>query len=153
MREDVGRRVRGAVRDRGAGRGRAAPVPGPGKIAMAAAEAVFGAPVVSGGATVVPVARISTLTTRGKGSGRMFTSLGEGRFSGGLVRARPAGFLVIDGEGARYRPIRQPATALVIPLAVIAAFTATRIVGVSLREARRRRNRCAPTAAEPEQEA
>ncbi|OLT28643.1 hypothetical protein BJF83_14790 [Nocardiopsis sp. CNR-923] len=54
---------------------------------------------------------------------------------------RPAGFIVLDGGGADYRPIRQPVAALVVPLAVVAAVTATRIVGISLREARRRRRR------------
>ncbi len=108
--------------------------------ASARSTSVFGDPVVSGGTTIVPVARITALTVMGGGTGHLILRAGgDGAGGTGFVRARPAGFLVLDGEGARFRPIRQPATALALPLAVIAAVTATRVVGVSLREARRRR--------------
>ncbi|WP_285733032.1 spore germination protein GerW family protein [Nocardiopsis sp. ATB16-24] len=108
--------------------------------ASARTTSVFGDPVLSGDTTIVPVARITALTVMGGGTGHLILrSGGEGAGGTGLVRARPAGFLVLDGEGVRFRPIRQPATALALPLAVIAAVTATRILGVSLREARRRR--------------
>jgi len=106
----------------------------------ARAATVFGEPVSSGGATVVPVARITSLTSIGGGSSRLLAAGGDGAGGGGLVRARPAGFIVLDESGARFEGIRQPVAALVIPLAVIAGLTAARIVGVSLREARRRRN-------------
>lgn len=107
--------------------------------ASARSSSVFGAPVVAEGAAVVPVARVTALTMMGGGSSRLFTAGGDGAGGTGFVRVRPAGFLLIDREGARYRPIRQPASLLVIPLAVVTAAAATRIVGVSLREARRRR--------------
>ncbi|PDP85801.1 hypothetical protein CQJ94_18785 [Glycomyces fuscus] len=107
--------------------------------ASARSSSVFGDPVVAEGSTVVPVARVTALTMMGGGSSRLFTAGGDGAGGTGFVRVRPAGFLLIDREGARYRPIRQPASLMVIPLAVVTAAAATRIVGVSLREARRRR--------------
>ncbi|WP_017569567.1 GerW family sporulation protein [Nocardiopsis halotolerans] len=107
--------------------------------ASARSSSVFGDPVVAEGATVVPVARVTALTMMGGGSSRIPAAGGDGAGGTGFVRVRPAGFLMLDREGPRYRPIRQPASLLVIPLAVVAAATATRIVGVSLREARRRR--------------
>ncbi|MEU5857621.1 GerW family sporulation protein [Nocardiopsis dassonvillei] len=107
--------------------------------ASARSSSAFGAAVVAEGSTVVPVARVTALTIMGGGSSRLFAAGGDGAGGSGFVRVRPAGFLLIDREGARYRPIRQPASLLVIPLAVVTAAAATRIVGVSLREARRRR--------------
>ncbi|MDT0328051.1 GerW family sporulation protein [Nocardiopsis lambiniae] len=114
--------------------------------AGARAETVFGAPVTEGATTVVPVARVASLTLMGGGSGRLLVSDGDGAGGFGLLRARPAGFVVLDGSGARFQPIRQPVTTLVLPLAVIGAVVATRIVGVSLREARRRRGITAKAA-------
>lgn len=108
-------------------------------------ETVFGAPVSDGATTVVPVARVASLTLMGGGSGRFLATGGDGAGGVGAVRARPAGFLVLDGSGARYEGIRQPVTALVLPLAVLGAVVATRIVGVSLREVRRRRRIAALT--------
>nr|WP_232832147.1 hypothetical protein [Nocardiopsis sp. FIRDI 009] len=110
--------------------------------AAARAGTVFGDPVVSGATTVVPVARVSALSTMGGGSSRIPGADGGG--GSGFARVRPAGFIVLDGVGARFHPIRQPAAGLVLPLAVITAVAATRIVGVSLREARRRRRRAEP---------
>ncbi|MFD7366778.1 GerW family sporulation protein [Nocardiopsis alba] len=107
--------------------------------ALGRATTVFGDPVTSGATTVVPVARISALTLMGGGTGRFVVSNGDGAGGTGLVRARPSGFLVVSPEGAAYRSIRQPVTRLVLPLAAISALTAARIVGVSLREARRRK--------------
>lgn len=105
----------------------------------ARAETVFGEPISNGATTVVPVARVAALTLMGGGSGRFLATGGDGAGGVGALRARPAGFLVLDASGARYEGIRQPVTALVLPLAVIGAVVATRIVGVSLREVRRRR--------------
>ncbi|NYH52433.1 MULTISPECIES: GerW family sporulation protein [Nocardiopsis] len=107
--------------------------------ASARSTSVFGDPVVSEGVTVVPVARVTALTAMGGGSSRLLTAVGDGAGGTGFVRIRPAGFLVLDGDGTRFQAIRQPATMLAIPLAVVAAAAATRIVGVSVREARRRR--------------
>ncbi|MEE2039148.1 hypothetical protein Q8791_18190 [Nocardiopsis sp. CT-R113] len=120
--------------------------------AAARSATVFGDPVSSGGSTVVPVARITSLTSMGGGSSRLFAAGGDGAGGGGFVRARPAGFIVLDDAGVRFQGIRQPVTMLVLPLAVVAGLTAARIVGVTLREARRRRNQrahCAPAAEAP----
>lgn len=112
----------------------------------ARAGTVFGTPVSDGATTVVPVARVAALTLMGGGSGRFLATDGDGAGGVGALRARPAGFLVLDGSGARFESIRQPVTALVLPLAVIGAVVATRIVGVSLREVRRRRRIAARAA-------
>lgn len=115
--------------------------------ASARSSSVFGEPVVTAEATVVPVARVTALTMMGGGSSRLFAAGGDGAGGTGFVRVRPAGFLMLDGEGPRYRPVRQPASLLALPLAVITAAAVTRIVGVSVREARRRR--CAAAEEEP----
>ncbi|WP_150240314.1 GerW family sporulation protein [Nocardiopsis quinghaiensis] len=120
--------------------------------ASARSASVFGDPVVSGGTTVVPVARVTALTLMGGGTGHLFPrSGGDGAGGTGFVRVRPAGFLVLDRDGTRFQAVRQPATMLAIPLAVVAAAAATRIVGVSVRGARRRRDRAARERARGEE--
>lgn len=106
---------------------------------LARAATVFGDPVASGATTVVPVARISVLSSVCGGTGRVPLAGGDGAGGMGLVRARPTGFLVVSSEGADFRAIRQPATRLVLPLAAITAVAAARIVSVSVKEARRRK--------------
>ncbi|MFE9243065.1 GerW family sporulation protein [Nocardiopsis sp. NPDC006938] len=108
--------------------------------AVAGSATAFGTPVTSGGTTVVPVARVSTLSTMGGGTGRLpFLGGGDGAGGAGYTRVRPSGFLVVSPDSAHYRPIRQPAAALAIPLALITAAAVTRIVSVSVKEARRRK--------------
>lgn len=106
---------------------------------LARATTVFGDPVTSGSTTVVPVARISALSTTGAGTGKLPLWGGDGAGGMGLVRARPSGFLVVSPEGVTFQGIRQPITKLVLPLAVITALAATRIVTISVKEARRRK--------------
>ncbi|RKS06270.1 hypothetical protein DFP74_1897 [Nocardiopsis sp. Huas11] len=113
--------------------------------ASASVTSAFGTPVRSGETTVIPVARVSLLNSMGGGSSRV--PLGDGAGGLGLTRVRPSGYIVLDGTGASFRPIRQPAALLAIPLAAIAAVAVTRIVGVSVREARRRRKFAARQAA------
>jgi len=103
------------------------------------ATTVFGAPVSYGGTTVVPVARVGFISAVGGGVSRAAMLGGDGAGGVGLTRARPSGFIVLDGEGAAFRPIRQPASKLALPLAAITAVAVTRIVTVSVREARRRK--------------
>jgi uncharacterized spore protein YtfJ len=105
--------------------------------ASATSASAFGTPVRSGATTVVPVARVSLMALMGGGSSRVPTADGAGGL--GLARVRPSGYVVLDDSGASFRPIRQPAALLAIPLAAITAVAVTRIVGVSVREARRRR--------------
>ncbi|KOX11229.1 hypothetical protein [Nocardiopsis sp. NRRL B-16309] len=113
--------------------------------ASAGSASAFGPPVRSGETTVIPVARVSLLASMGGGSSRV--PRGDGAGGLGLARVRPSGYIVLDGSGTSFRPIRQPAAMLAIPLAAIAAVAATRIVGVSVREARRRRKVAARQAA------
>lgn len=108
--------------------------------AAARSASVFGEPVTAHGTTVVPVARVTALTVMGGGTGRFLATGGDGAGGTGFAWTRPAGFLVLGPDGARFQSIRQPATTLAIPLAVVTAVAVTRIVGVSVREARRRRN-------------
>lgn len=105
----------------------------------ARATTVFGAPVTSGETTVVPVARVGFIGAVGGGVSRAAMLGGDGAGGVGLTRARPSGFIVLDGQGADFRPIRQPASKLALPLAAITAVAVTRIVTVSVREARRRK--------------
>lgn len=107
--------------------------------ALASSTTAFGAPVTSGGTTVVPVARVSSLSTMGGGTGNVPFFGGDGATGLGYTRVRPSGFLVVSPDCATFRPIRQPAAALAVPLAVITAVAVTRIVTVSVKEARRRK--------------
>jgi uncharacterized spore protein YtfJ len=118
----------------------------------AGASTAFGPPVTSGGTTVVPVARVTSLSTMGGGTGKVTFFGGDGAGGIGFTRVRPSGFLVMGPEHTAFRPIRQPAAALAIPLAVITAVAVTRIVSVSVKEARRRK-RIAADQASPQREA
>ncbi len=107
--------------------------------ALASSTTAFGAPVTSGSTTVVPVARVTSLSTMGGGTGNIPFFGGDGAGGLGHTRVRPSGYLVVSPDCATYRPIRQPAAALAIPLALITAVAVTRIVSVSVKEARRRK--------------
>ncbi|GAB3489219.1 spore germination protein GerW family protein [Nocardiopsis coralliicola] len=114
----------------------------------ARSERVFGDPVRTRDLTVVPVSRVRFAATFGGGSSRI-PALGDGAGGAAGGAAEPCGFLVLRGTDAEYRPIRRPAAALAVPLALIAAATAVRIVGVSVRAARRRaRDRAAAACAQ-----
>ena len=63
------------------------------------ADTVFGTPIRHDGVTVVPVAKAGF----GLGGGYRKTRQRGGASGGGAVR--PVGFIVIDGVGARFRPI------------------------------------------------
>lgn len=104
---------------------------------VASSTTAFGDPVTSGSTTVVPVARVSILSTMGGGTGNVPFYGGDGAGGIGYTRVRPSGFLVVNPDGASFRPIRQPASLLVVPLAAITAVAVTRIVSVSVKEARR----------------
>ena len=106
---------------------------------VASSTTAFGVPVASGRTTVVPVARVSVLSTMGGGTGNIPFYGGDGAGGIGYTRVRPTGFLVVNPEGAAFRPIRQPASMLAIPLAAITAVAVTRIVSISVKEARRRK--------------
>ncbi|WP_067964923.1 spore germination protein GerW family protein [Nocardiopsis trehalosi] len=91
-------------------------------------RAVYGEPVRQGDVTVVPVARVFY----GFGGGTDPGAGGrDGLGAGGS--ARPLGFIVLRDGQAEFRPIRTPAVAIVVPLALIAGATAARIVGTVMR--------------------
>lgn len=74
---------------------------------QANANAVFGAPIVDGDRTVVPVAQARFAV--GVGDGLVVKGLG------GAMTAKPLGFIVIDRNGARFERVRQP---WLLPLAL-----------------------------------
>ncbi|WP_327144179.1 hypothetical protein [Nocardia sp. NBC_01327] len=75
----------------------------------ASAAAAFGEPVTADGITVIPVARASL------GFGGASGSVGGG------TEVRPLGYIEIRNGVARYRPIRDTRTRILLPLTAIAA--------------------------------
>jgi hypothetical protein len=88
----------------------------------ASVSAVFGEPIVRGGKTVVPVAKIRWGVGGGGGTGTSETQegpqTGSGSGGGGGVTAEPIGYLEIDDTSAAFRPIAPPYPS---PLFLIAA--------------------------------
>ena len=78
----------------------------------ASVKAVFGEPIVRGGKTVVPVAKVRWGFGGGSGTGSSETQegpqTGSGTGGGGGVTAEPIGYLEIGEEGASFRPIAPP---------------------------------------------
>ena len=67
---------------------------------QANANAVFGAPIVDGERTVIPVAQA-----------RFAVGVGDGLIAkglGGAMTAKPLGFIVIDKDGVRFERMPQP---------------------------------------------
>jgi hypothetical protein len=88
----------------------------------ASVQAVFGDPLVRGGKTVVPVAKVRWGFGGGTGTGPADESsgaaTGSGSGAGGGVTAEPIGYLEIDEAGAIFKPI---AAAYPSPIFLIAA--------------------------------
>jgi Sporulation protein YtfJ (Spore_YtfJ) len=98
---------------------------------ISGAKLVYGKPVRVGERAVVPVASMRVSGGFGFGSGTgPDEEGGDGGGGGGTLRARPAGFIEVGPEGARYQPIEPPApprdrrTALVATGAAAAGFLA-----------------------------
>ena len=75
---------------------------------MVDANTVVGTPIEAGGATLIPISKISF----GLGSGGL-DSTGKNSFSGGsgcAVKITPVAFLVVQGEHIRMLPIAEPAS-------------------------------------------
>lgn len=72
---------------------------------VSGAQLCYGSPVRTGSRTVIPVARVRA----GGGFGRGGSDEDGGRGGGGGLRADPVGFIDIGDEGARFRPIVNPA--------------------------------------------
>ncbi|MFJ7077138.1 spore germination protein GerW family protein [Streptomyces sp. NPDC098781] len=86
--------------------------------ARASVTAVYGEPVTADGVTVVPVARVAF--GLGGGGGRIGgAKAGEGGGGGGGVEATPVGYIEIRDGVSTYRPIRDPWSDIVVPLAAL----------------------------------
>jgi uncharacterized spore protein YtfJ len=91
-----------------------------GRLASVLAQAarvstVFGEPIVQDGVAIVPVARARW--GLGGGGGAKGSEGRSGGLGGGL-QVEPAGYVVIRGGEAEYRPIRAP----IRPMALLAAL-------------------------------
>ena len=87
--------------------------------ARASVTAVFGEPIVSDDVTVIPVARVGFGFGGGGGRQAGATRTAEGGGGGGGAEARPLGFIEIKNGVATYRPIRDPWTDVIIPIAAL----------------------------------
>ena len=95
--------------------------------AKANIDVVFGAPIVQGGVTVIPVARVRW--GFGGGGGRTDgppNGVASGSGGGGGVAADPVGYLEITSGGATFRPITDPYPGPVLVLA--AGVTAALVI-------------------------
>jgi uncharacterized spore protein YtfJ len=100
----------------------------------ASVTAVFGEPVTRDGVTVIPVARVAFGFGGGAGREVSTTKTGEGGGGGGGADARPLGFIEIKDGTAVYRPIRDPWTDIILPLAaLLAATTAPKLARAIIR--------------------
>ncbi len=101
---------------------------------LSGAKLVYGDPVRVGERAVVPVAvvRVSGGFGFGQGTDPSGEGGGDGGGGGGHLRAKPAGFIDIGPDGARYQPIEAPdaaaqtapRTALVAGASAVAGFVA-----------------------------
>ena len=74
--------------------------------AQAGVHAVFGEPIRTGDAVVVPVARVRW--GFGGGGGQSAVEQASGSGGGGGVMSDPAGYLVIRGDGVQFHSISRP---------------------------------------------
>ena len=94
---------------------------------LSGARLVFGKPVRVGDRAVVPVARVRAMGGFGWGA----REEEDGGGGGGQLDARPAGFIDIGPEGARYEAIPDPDRGAKLVKAVAAA-AATVLVATAL---------------------
>jgi len=73
--------------------------------AHSGSRAVFGDPVEQDGRTVIPVSQ--SMFGSGGGSGTS-EDAGTGGGGGGGAMSRPVGFIEIDADGSRFRPLSPP---------------------------------------------
>jgi hypothetical protein len=69
---------------------------------QAGSSAVFGDPVDKDGRTVIPVSQSMWGTGAGSGSSE---ESGSGGGGGGGAMSRPVGFIEVDADGSRFRPL------------------------------------------------
>jgi uncharacterized spore protein YtfJ len=90
----------------------------------ASVTAVYGEPITRDGITVIPVARVGFGFGGGAGREIGASKTGEGGGGGGGAEARPLGYIEITDGKATYKPIRDPWTDVVLPLAALLAGSA-----------------------------
>ena len=82
--------------------------------AKARAASVFGEPIERGNITIVPVAKVRWGFGGSSGAEEPGKLVGGG--GGGGVGVTPVGFIEIEGNETRYRPIREPSS--YVPLVI-----------------------------------
>ena len=85
----------------------------------ASVTAVYGEPVTADGVTVIPVAKVAFGFGGGAGREVGATKGAEGGGGGGGAEAKPLGFIEIRDGTATYKPIRDPWSDVVLPLAAL----------------------------------
>ncbi|WAZ26415.1 spore germination protein GerW family protein [Streptomyces cinnabarinus] len=85
----------------------------------ASVTAVYGEPVTAGGVTVIPVAKVGFGFGGGAGREVGAAKTGDGGGGGGGAGAKPLGFIEIRDGVATYKPIRDPWSDVVLPLAAL----------------------------------
>ncbi|GAA2628301.1 spore germination protein GerW family protein [Streptomyces vastus] len=85
----------------------------------ASVTAVYGEPVTADGVTVIPVAKVAFGFGGGAGREVGAAKSGDGGGGGGGAEAKPLGYIEIRDGTATYRPIRDPWSDVVLPLAAL----------------------------------
>ncbi|MFC4463566.1 spore germination protein GerW family protein [Streptomyces xiangluensis] len=85
----------------------------------ASVTAVYGEPITAEGVTVIPVAEVGFGFGGGAGREVGATKTGEGGGGGGGAGAKPLGYIEIRDGTAIYKPIRDPWSDVVLPLAAL----------------------------------
>jgi uncharacterized spore protein YtfJ len=85
----------------------------------ASVTAVYGEPVTADGVTVIPVAKVAFGFGGGAGREVGGTKSGDGGGGGGGAEAKPLGYIEIRDGTATYKPIRDPWSDVVLPLAAL----------------------------------
>jgi len=85
----------------------------------ASVTAVYGEPVTADGVTVIPVAKVAFGFGGGAGREVGATKGAEGGGGGGGAEAKPLGYIEIRDGTATYKPIRDPWSDVVLPLAAL----------------------------------
>lgn len=85
----------------------------------ASVTAVYGEPVTADGVTVIPVAKVAFGFGGGAGREVGTTKSGDGGGGGGGAEAKPLGYIEIRDGTATYKPIRDPWSDVVLPLAAL----------------------------------
>jgi uncharacterized spore protein YtfJ len=87
------------------------------------AAAVYGAPVVRDGVTVIPVAKVRWGFGGGGGTGKSpgGSGSGSGEGGGGGVLATPMGYIEMRDGSTEFKQINDPITMLIVPPIIIAS--------------------------------